>query len=92
MIGWPGHELQWRGGAEEQGTRQSDIEQLYTTRSWQEAKGIVDRYGIDYIYVGHLERNSYQPLDERKFLAFMDEIYKNNSVAIYALKGSGVTP
>jgi uncharacterized membrane protein len=92
VLGWPGHELQWRGGAEEQGNRQSDIEQLYTTRSWQEAKDIVDRYGIDYIYVGHLERNSYQPFDERKFLAFMDEIYKNNSVTIYALKSNGVTP
>jgi YYY domain-containing protein len=92
VLGWPGHELQWRGGAEEQGTRESDIEELYTTRSWQEAKDIVDRYGIDYIYVGYLERNSYQPFDERKFLAFADEIYRNNGVTIYAVKGKGVAP
>jgi uncharacterized membrane protein len=92
VLGWPGHELQWRGGADEQGTRESDIEQLYTTRSWQEAKDIVDRYGIDYIYVGSLERSKYQPFDERKFLAFMDEIYENDNVTIYAVKNNGVTP
>jgi YYY domain-containing protein len=90
VLGWPGHELQWRGGAEEQGTRESDIEKLYTTRSWQEAQTIIDQYGIDYVYVGYLERNTYQPFDERKFLAFMDEIYKNNSVTIYAVKSNGV--
>jgi uncharacterized membrane protein len=92
VLGWPGHELQWRGGAEEQGSRQSDIEKLYTTRSWQEAKAIVDQYGIDYVYVGSLERNTYQPFDERKFLAFMEAVYQNNSVSIYAVKSSGEAP
>jgi uncharacterized membrane protein len=92
VLGWPGHELQWRGGSEEQGTRQIDIENLYTTRSWQEAKEIVDQYEIEYVYVGYLERRTYQPLDEHKFLAFMDEIYHNDNVSIYAVKRNGVTP
>jgi YYY domain-containing protein len=92
VLGWPGHELQWRGGAEEQGSRQQDIEKLYSTRSWQEAKAVVDQYGIDYVYVGSLERNTYQPFDERKFLAFMDVIFENDGVTIFAVNNRGVNP
>ena len=29
VLGWPGHELQWRGGGEEIGSRENDIQQLY---------------------------------------------------------------
>jgi YYY domain-containing protein len=30
VLGWPGHEVQWRGGTEEIGSRESDIDRLYT--------------------------------------------------------------
>jgi uncharacterized membrane protein len=92
VLGWPGHELQWRGGAEEQGSREYDMKILYSTRSWQEAKGIVDQYGINYVYVGSLERSAYQPFDERKFLAFMEVIFQNDGVTIYKVKDNGVDP
>jgi len=90
LLGWPGHELQWRGGSEEQGTRQIDVENLYTTRSWQEAKNIVDQYGIDYVYIGPLERSTYTPLVEEKFSVFMDEIFRNDEVIIFAINDQGV--
>jgi YYY domain-containing protein len=84
LLGWPGHELQWRGGYEEQGSRQGDVEKLYKTRNWREAKEIVDRYGVDYVYIGPLERSTYQPLTDRKFESFMTLIYENGPVKIYA--------
>jgi uncharacterized membrane protein len=89
ILGWPGHELQWRGGAEEQGSRQEDINRLYTTRSWQEAQSIVDQYGIDYVYVGNLERTTYKPFEDRKFAVFMEPIFENGDVTIYARKYGG---
>jgi uncharacterized membrane protein len=92
VLGWPGHESQWRGGSEAQGSRNADLEKLYTTRGWQEAKNIVDKYGIDYVYIGPLERSTYTPLDERKFLVFMDPIFENGEVTIFALKETGEVP
>jgi len=92
VLGWPGHESQWRGGSEEQGARLSDIEKLYSTRSWQEAQQIVERYGIDYIYIGPLERSTYTPMDDRKFTAFMEPIFENGEVTIFATKEAGVNP
>ena len=90
ILGWPGHELQWRGGHELQGSREQDIANLYTTNSWQEASDIIDSYDIDLVYIGHLERRKYQPpnfspLNERKFLNFMEIIYESTQVTILAM-------
>jgi uncharacterized membrane protein len=84
VLGWPGHESQWRGGATEQGSRGGDLQRLYQTRDWVEAKSIMDSYQIDYVFIGDLERSSYNPIDERKFRVFMDVIYENESVQIFA--------
>jgi len=83
VIGWPGHESQWRGSASLLGSREEDVRTLYQTRNWNEAVEILDRYGIDYIYVGYLERNTYQPLIEAKFEASMQLIYEQGDVRIY---------
>lgn len=93
VLGWPGHELQWRGGYEIQGTREQDIANLYTTTSSQEAQEIVRRYAIDYVYVGPLEHQKYQPpsyppLSDRKFNGFMDLIYESGEVMIFKTRNS----
>jgi uncharacterized membrane protein len=90
VIGWPGHESQWRGGYEEIGNREGDIRTLYTSPDWDETELIIEQYGIDYVYVGPLERNSYRPLFEQKFEAFMHLIYQNEEVRIYAIRERSV--
>ncbi len=60
VLGWPGHESQWRGGAEEMGSRESDIKRLYETNNWQEAQTILKRYNIRYVFVGGSERSTYR--------------------------------
>lgn len=87
VLGWPGHESQWRGGALEQGSRGEDVRLLYQTRDWSEAARILDRYHVDYVYVGALERRTYTPFNEQKFEAFMDPIYSQGDVVIYARRG-----
>jgi len=91
LLGWPGHESQWRGGAEQQGSRQDDISRLYRTRDWNEAKTILARYGVRYVVVGQLERNTYllddqkglRALDELKFQKNLKAAFQNTSVTIY---------
>jgi len=89
VLGWPGHEGQWRGGYEEQGSRDGDVRLLYQTTDWNLAREILDRYAIRYVYVGELERVSYAPLFEGKFEAFMDQVYSDGTVSIYARRGEG---
>ncbi len=82
LLGWPGHESQWRGGGAEMGTRAEDIERLYTTGSWAEAKQIIAQYGIRYIYLGSLERITYN-VNESKFNRYLEPVYQQGQVTIY---------
>lgn len=82
VLNWPGHESQWRGGAEPQGTREGDIRLLYETSSWDEARLILERYRIRYVYVGNLERVAYA-LQLEKFDANLPAVFFNEGVVIY---------
>lgn len=81
ILGWPGHESQWRGGYKEQGSRKSDVETLYATSDWTLAETIISRYDIRYIYVGGLERG--EPLQEEKFQSNMRLVFQQGDVVIY---------
>ena len=81
VLGWPGHEGQWRDQAL-QGSRKDDIQMLYTTSDWETAQTIIDRYNIRYIVVGNLERNTYQ-VNEEKFNSFLKSVFQQGNVTIY---------
>ncbi len=82
LLGWPGHEGQWRGGYEEVGSRQADIERLYRTSNWQEAAAILEKYGIRYIFVGSLEYSTYG-VNETKFQVNLVPVFQQGQVTIY---------
>lgn len=81
VLGWPGHEGQWRPYAL-QGSREEDIKTLYSTPDWSVADAIIKQYNIRYIYVGNLERTTYR-VNEEKFSRFLKPIYQQGSVNIY---------
>jgi len=68
------------------GDRQYDITLLYTTDSWEEAAGIIEKYNIRYIYVGDLERTTYN-LDDSKFKENLPVVFENKSTVIYEFPG-----
>jgi uncharacterized membrane protein len=82
VLGWPGHESQWRGGAAEIGTRESDIKDLYVTSNWDFAKTILKKYKITYVFVGIIEKNTY-PVSINKFEENLERIFTNSEVTIY---------
>ena len=82
VIGWPGHEAQWRGDFAPQGSRIDDVAKLYTTTSWEEAQLIIEQYNIRYIYIGSLERTSLT-VKEDKFKIHLKPIFQQGEVSIY---------
>lgn len=84
VLNWPGHEVQWRGSAAPQGTRQEDIRRLYETDSWEEAQRILRQYGIRYIYVGSLEYLTYR-VQVEKFERHLLPVFRHDGVVIYAV-------
>jgi len=89
VLGWMGHESQWRGGSLEMGSRQTDIQRLYCTKNWGEAQSIINQYEIRYIYIGDLERTTYTSetcgtgLYEPKFSRYLRTVFKQGSVTIF---------
>jgi YYY domain-containing protein len=83
VIGWPGHEMQWRGSSDPLGTREADIRELFTTNDWLSANRIISLYQIAYIFIGDLERATYQ-VEEGKFLDNLSVVFRNDTVVIYA--------
>ena len=86
LLGWAGHEGQWRGSYEVQGAREPDIETLYNTLDTETALTLLDKYDITYVYVGLLERSKYDPRALEKFARFMDVVYENEGVTIYKVR------
>ena len=88
VLGWPGHEVQWRGGGEEIGSRENDIRDLYSTVNWERAEEILETYNIRYVYIGSLERSSYS-VSDIKFRENMPLIFDNGVVLIYEFVNNG---
>ena len=81
ILGWAGHELQWRGSLFE--GRREDVERIYQTQDVDEAKTLLARYGVDYVYVGRRERDLYGEQGLGKFSSFMDTVFSEGGVVIY---------
>jgi YYY domain-containing protein len=83
VLGWWGHEHQWRGSYEETARRQEDIETLYTSLNVEETLTLLDKYDIRYVYVGPLEREQYPAEGLAKFAGMMSAVYESGGVVIY---------
>ncbi len=82
VLGWVGHEAQWRGGYEEIGSRQADVKELYSTSKWERAQAIIDMYNIRYIVLGNTELSTYQ-VDRGKFDEHLEKVFDSPTVDIY---------
>jgi uncharacterized membrane protein len=83
LLGWGGHESQWRGNYDEPARREPDIESLYNTPDIRQAQALLDKYGITYVIVGALERERYSPAGLKKFEQFMDVAFQQDDTTIY---------
>jgi YYY domain-containing protein len=84
LLGWGGHEDQWRGSYEIQALREPDIETLYTSEDLAEVQALLEKYDIEYVYVGALERSRYPAEGLAKFAQLMDTAYREGTVTIYS--------
>ena len=86
VLGWTGHESQWRGGSTEMGSRETDISTLYRTSDWNTTKTILDEYNIRYVFIDDLERTTYH-VNEVKFQNNLRPVFRQGSVIIYEYDG-----
>lgn len=78
VMGWEGHETQWRGADPEIGTRVADVGTIYSTTNLSTAKTLLHKYGVRYVIVGETEHTVYgqSSKDLAKFGKFMRLAYQ----------------
>ncbi|MBP5330806.1 MAG: hypothetical protein J6Y89_03030 [Lachnospiraceae bacterium] len=69
VLGWRTHEWLWQSEAGDKvpkivEDRTTDIETIYTSNDRDTVKSLVDKYNIEYIYVGSIERNEFNKQDK----------------------------
>jgi YYY domain-containing protein len=88
LLGWDFHEMQWRGKAYEDlaAGRPDALTQIYRTARPEELPGLLDKWGIDYVYVGALEREKYKVSDATlsRFDRDLSRVYDYDGVVIFA--------
>ncbi len=84
-LNWPGHQAQWRGASPLITERDVDIELAYRTLDASVARGILDKYGVEFVFVGQRERDKYGEEGAAKFAEFMDVAFSQGGVTIYRL-------
>ena len=86
VLGWPGHQHQWRNNASLYEGRADDVKRIYTTTDAAEAKALLDKYDVHYIYVGHRERQLYGEAGLSKFEEIADVWFAEHDVVVYEVR------
>ncbi len=100
-MGWKTHEWTWRfdadaakdakpGQALETGwgavsTVAQGVQLLYETNNQIEAAAIIAKYGIQYVYIGNLERAAYKNLQEQKFSELGTAVFRAGNSSLYKI-------
>jgi YYY domain-containing protein len=83
LLGWGGHQSQWRSSYDEPARREPDIETLFNTTNLAQARQLLDKYNITYVVVGGPEREKYAPPGLEKFARLMDVAFQQDDVIVY---------
>ncbi len=93
ILGWDGHEAQWRGNWDLVFPRKEDVATLYCTTQWDTARSLLEKYQVRYLVVGNIEYSTYTEGSEycpfgikiEKFDLHLQPAFQNERLTIYAV-------
>jgi YYY domain-containing protein len=90
VLGWYWHQVQWRGGDPEANAqlapRCADVDAIYRGADPGQARELLAKYGVDFVYVGGLERGLYPADSLAKFAQLGEVAFQQDEVTIYRLR------
>ncbi len=85
VLGWKGHELQWRGSSKPFEGREEDVAQIYESDDAEEVLRLLEWYDVRYVYLGRRERADYGGAHLAGFGSFLKTTFQQDEVTIYEL-------
>jgi uncharacterized membrane protein len=86
VFNWPFHEVQWRGSSDVLDGREQDVARIYETEDPLEARNLLAKYDVDYVYVGPRERSKHGGVELENFEDLLQEVFRQDDVAIYRVR------
>jgi uncharacterized membrane protein len=86
LIGWVGHELQWRGERPEFGARQQAVDAIYRATSREEITRVAAPYDVKYVFFGNLERAKYGSEAQARLDRLLPVAYSRGGTTIFAVE------
>jgi YYY domain-containing protein len=83
LVGWVGHESQWRGDCDIQCPRVQEINEIYSSGDVAKVMELLNKYQVTYVYVGPNERRLYLPAALDRFDRMFPAVFRQDVVVIY---------
>jgi uncharacterized membrane protein len=101
VLGWTVHEWLWRNSYDipvqppdpkkvydVPAPRIAEVTTLYESSDLQETKRLLNKYHVEYVFIGVMERQKYQNLNEAKWNELGNQIFRNGLTSIYRINPS----
>ncbi len=82
VLGWAGHEVQWK---HDPGTREADVKTMYTSTDPAAVRPLLDRYGVEYVVVGPIERADYGEAGVAKWDDLGRRVFDRDGTTVWLL-------
>lgn len=89
VLTWPDHVFRWHNLRQPLEQRKADVATVYQTLSQIEAMALLEKYGVNYVIVGPLERQRYGEDGLLKFERFFPPVFRSPTVTIYQVPQGG---
>lgn len=86
VLGWNTHEWLWHNSRDFISLRQNDIAQIYTSSDMTAVSSLLDKYDVEYIYIGPKEYSDYGQIDVDKLASLGSVVYRDNEIASVIIK------
>ncbi len=83
VLGWKGHEIQWRGSHQAFAGREEAIAAIYSGHYPGEARRLLQHYGVRYVYLGDRERQTYGVSELPQYGDFLKTAFHQDGVIVY---------
>ncbi len=83
ILGWKGHELQWRGTSKLFDGREETVAEIYQSPDPSRVRALLEQYDVQHVYVGRREQDSYGPSQLGGFPDLLKTVFQQGNVTIY---------
>ena len=82
ILGWYTHEWLWREDTNDLNEKSLEIETIYTSTDETQVRQLLQKYQVEYIFVGQMERDKYPQLNVNLLRSLGTAVFDDEALII----------